>query len=351
MQLSIVIMNSPHNSELSNLNQSKNGTTADDDSSAAGSYYALLVTNIVICCLNLIGNITVLILICKRRLLGRTTNVFIFSLAMADAICSIWAIPYNYHLAIGKSMSVYLCKTYFYALCVSRTAVAYTVILLTTEKILNILHPSRFITAGRCMFFITLVWFFSSAYNIWAVVFYTIYDSDTITADELLSESGRIMYGKSCFFSHRFNSLRMIFMSLDLCILFILPCAVLALECCVIVRKQHGSIKQRFETYFYIMRFIFFIFVVYMLCHTPFEIATLAKSGLRGENDGVNTFYEISTTIYYTRGLFFLVVYMYFKQYVCRRNKLKNANNKTQLDLPYRRHCRGLSLNEFRTNR
>ena len=100
------------------------------------------------------------------------------------------------------------------------------------------------------MFFITLVCFFSTAYYICAVLFYTIYDNDTITSDELLSESGRKMYGKSCFFSHRFNSLLMVFLSLDLCIVFILPCPVLTLECRVIVRKQHGSIKQRFETYF-----------------------------------------------------------------------------------------------------
>jgi len=43
--------------------------------------------------------------------------------------------------------------TKFYALCVFRTAVAYTVILLTTETILNILHPSRFINSREMLVF------------------------------------------------------------------------------------------------------------------------------------------------------------------------------------------------------
>ncbi|XP_052792817.1 nociceptin receptor-like [Mya arenaria] len=345
------MMNSSITAPTSTLNDSVSNSSVDSNENAPNRY-TLFVANIIICCLNLLGNVTVLVLICKRRLLGRTTNVFIFSLAMADSICSVGAIPYNLHLALDKSMSVYLCKSYYYALCVSRTAVSYTVILLTTEKILNILHPSRFITAGRCMFFITLVWFFSTAYNIWAVVFYTIYDSELVTSDELLSDSGRIMYGKSCFFSRRFDSLRMIFLTLDLCILFLVPCAVLALECCVIVRKQHGTLKQRFETYFYIMRFIFFIFIVYMTCHTPFEVATLTKGSIRDKGHPINTFYDASMTIYYSRGLCFLGVYIYFKQYVCRRNKLRNANsNKNHLELPYRGNCRGLSLNELRPHR
>ncbi|XP_052281273.1 QRFP-like peptide receptor [Dreissena polymorpha] len=335
-------------------NETQTNDSVGDNSDLKVNQYSLFVTNVVICSLNLLGNTTVLILICKRRLLGRTTNVFIFSLAMADAICAIGAIPYNLHLAQGRSMSVYMCKGYFYALCVSRTAVSYTVIMLTTEKILNILHPSRFITAGRCMFFISLVWFFSAAYNVWAVVFYTIYDSDQITTFELLSDSGKILYGKACFFSRRFVSLRSIFLSLDLCVLFIVPCTVLSLECFVIVRKQHGSIKQRFETYFYIMSFIFFIFIVFITCHTPFEISTVLKSEFPSVADSVNTFYDVSTTIYYCRGILFLGVYVYFKQYVCRRNKLRTANNanKSQhLELPLRRNCRGLSLNEQRHNR
>lgn len=329
-------------------------TSADGDGGLARDQYSLFMANVVICAFSLMGNVAVLVLICKRKLLGRTTNVFIFSLAMADVVCCLGAIPYSLHIAVGKVMSVYLCKSYFYAMCVSRTAVAYTVILLTTEKILNILHPARFITAGRCMFFISLVWFFAAAYNVWTVVFYTIYDSEQITYRELLMDSERSLYGRRCFFSRRFDSLRNVFLTLDFLVMFVIPCAVLASECCVIVRKQHGSFKQRFETYYYIMRFIFFIFVVYITCHTPFEIATLTSSGIV-VNEDMDTFYKASQTIFYTRGVCFLVVYVYFKQYVCRRNRLRNAqhsqsNQKSHLELPLSHRCRGLSINEHRPN-
>lgn len=331
--------------------------TSRDNAGFTDHQYSLFMANIVICSFNLMGNVAVLVLICQRKLLGRTTNVFVFSLAMADVICCLGAIPYSLHMAMNRIMSVYLCKTYFYAICLSRTAVAYTVILLTTEKILNILHPARFITAGRCMFFISLVWFFSAAYNVWTVVFYTIYDYDKITYRELLVNSERSMFGRRCFFSRRFHSLKDVFLTLDFLVMYIIPCAVLATECCIIVRKQHGSIKQRFETYYYIMRFIFFIFVVYISCHTPFEIATLTNDGISTVSKDMDIFYKASTTIYYTRGVCFLAVYVYFKQYVCRRNRLRNAQNnaqnnqKAQLDLPMRPYCRGLSLNELRLSK
>ncbi|XP_060553143.1 delta-type opioid receptor-like [Ruditapes philippinarum] len=342
-----------NNSSLS-VNVTSSNISADGEKGLKGYQYSLFIANIVICALNLCGNIGVLILICQRRLLGRTTNVFVFSLAMADTICCAAAIPYNAMLALDRDMSVYLCKGYFYALCISRTAVSYTVILLTTEKILNILHPSRFITAGRCLFFISLVWFFSSAYNVWTVVFYTIYDYDKVTYIEYMMNSATILYGKKCFFSHRFEALRKIFLSLDFLMLFGIPCAVLFIEFCVILRKQHGTIKQRFETYYYIMRFIFFIFLVFMVCHLPFEVGTLIKEGSRDPDEISELFYEMSTTLYYTRGVLYLIVYMYFKQYVCRRSRRLNASNSSHqinriyLELPIRGQCRGLSLNELR---
>ncbi|XP_045206645.1 mu-type opioid receptor-like [Mercenaria mercenaria] len=342
------------NNSSINVNVTSSNISEEDEKGLDGYQYSLFVANIVICLLNLTGNICVLVLICQRRLLGRTTNVFVFSLAMSDAICCVAAIPYNAMLALERDMSVYLCKGYFYALCISRTAVSYTVILLTTEKILNILHPSRFITAGRCMFFISLVWFFSVAYNVWTVVFYTIYDYDKITYIEYMMDSSKILYGKKCFFSHRFKALRGIFLTIDFVMLFILPCAIIAIEFCVILRKQHGTIKQRFETYYYIMRFIFFIFLVYIICHLPFEIGTLVKGGTRDPNEISGIFYEMSLTLYYTRGVLYLIVYMYFKQYVCRRSRRLNASNsghqinRIYLELPVRGQCRGLSLNELR---
>ena len=325
----------------------------DNEEGLKGYQYSLYLTNIVICTVNLIGNFVVLVLICKRRLLGRTTNVFVFSLAMADAVCCSGAIPYNIILLLEKPMSVYLCKTYFYTLCISRTAVSYTLVLLTTEKILNILNPSRFITAGRCLFFISLVWFFSAAYNIWTIVFYTIYDSDTIPPIQLLMDSTIGMYGKTCFFSHRFRFLQTIFLSLDISVLFLIPCGILTLQFCCVIRKQHGSIKQRFETYCYIMRFLVFIFFVFIACHTPFEIATMTKNHWDTPPSDINKFYDASTSIYYTRGICNLIVYIYFKQYVCRRKKrLANANNsngnanmKTALELPEMRPYRNMSMN------
>jgi len=296
MQLQRILnLISPQNSELNHLNQSINDTTADDDSTAAGSYYALLVNNIVNYCLNLIGNIDVLIFICKRWLLGHTTNVFIVSLAMADALCSFWAISYNDHLAIGKSMSVYLCKTYLYALCVFRTAVAYTVILLTTETILNILHPSRFITAGRCLFFITLVWFFlDSLLYMCGVVLYDIRQWHDYSWRIIIRIWPNnvwkivLLFTSFEFITHGISVIRLVHF-----VHFAIPCSCSRVPC----YRQKAAWLNQTKIWDFLCKLNAFHFLhiccIHALSHSLW-------------NDGKNTFYEISTTIYYTRGLFFL---------------------------------------------
>lgn len=313
--------------------------------------YVIFLIDIIVCTLNLIGNSVVLVLICQRRLLGRTTNVSVFSLAMADTICCLGSIPYHLFQVLNISMSVYLCKGYFYTLCISRTAVSYTIVLLTTEKIVNILRPSRLITAGRCMFFISLMWFFSVAYNVWSIVFYTIYYSNS--TNEVLFNYHIGLYGKRCFFSPRFDFLKPIFISLDLMVLFVLPMGILLIQFYLTVRKMHGNLKQRFETYCYIMRFLIFVFVVFAICHCPLEIATVVKNSLRESSPSSDTFYDVSALIYYTRGVLNLLIYGYFKQYVCKRRRrlsiAANANNKLNIDHSVRRPYRGLPEHELRT--
>ena len=315
--------------------------------------YVIFLIDIIVSTLNLIGNSVVLVLICQRRLLGRTTNVSVFSLAMADTVCCLGSIPYHVFQVLNMSMSVYLCKGYFYTLCISRTAVSYTIVLLTTEKIVNILRPSRLITAGRCLFFISLVWFFSAAYNVWSIVFYTIYYTDS--PEDIYLDYSVGMYGRRCFFSPRFNFLKPIFIGVDLMVLFLLPLCILLVQFYLTVRRMHGNLKQRFETYFYIMRFLIFVFIIFILCHFPVEIATVVKNSFDESSLTTDMFYDIAILIYYTRGVCNLVIYGYFKQYVCKRRRrlsmTANSSNKIHFDLSVRRHFRGLSDHELRTLR
>ena len=312
--------------------------------------YVIFLIDIIICTLNLIGNSVVLVLICQRRLLGRTTNVSVFSLAMADTICCLGSIPYHLFQVLNMNMSVYLCKGYFYTLCISRTAVSYTIVMLTTEKIVNILRPSRLITAGRCMFFISLSWFFSAAYNVWSLVFYTIYYTNA--TNELLLDSSIGMYGKKCFFSPRFDFLKLIFIVIDFAVLYVIPLCVLGIQFNLTVRRMHGNLKQRFETYCYIMRFLIFVFISFVICHSPIEIATVVKNSLKESSVTLDMFYDVATLVYYTRGVFNLAIYGYFKQYVCKRRRrlsiAANSSNKVHLDLSIRRPYRDLPGLEMR---
>ncbi|KAL3878931.1 hypothetical protein ACJMK2_031255, partial [Sinanodonta woodiana] len=157
--------------------------------------YPIILSNVIICGTSLVGNISIIVMICKRRLLGRTTNVFVFSFAIADSLSCCGAIPFNVSVYLDRSMSVFLCKGYQYCNCISRTAISYTIALLTTEKVLNILQPTRIITAGRCLFFISLLWFFSAAFNVWATVFYTV-ETIPLLTDEYLDENKIFASGK-----------------------------------------------------------------------------------------------------------------------------------------------------------
>jgi len=151
--------------------------------------------------------------------------------------------------------------TKFYALCVFRTAVAYTVILLTTETILNILHPSRFINSREMLVFHHVGLFF---------------------LDSLLYMCGGILYDIRQWHDYFW---RIIIRIWPKNVWKILPCPVLTLECRVIVRKQHGSIKQRFETYFMQIKCVSFSSYLLYTCFVTLPLKRGSQHILWNIND------------------------------------------------------------------
>ncbi|XP_033742397.1 beta-1 adrenergic receptor-like [Pecten maximus] len=272
------------------------------------------------CVLVVVGNGFIITLIARRRLLGRSTNIFVFSIATADFLNGILSIPARVlFLVVGGDSTAYLCKCHKFFMYLTKTVVPYTILFMTAEKTMRILCPTReIVTVARCMFFTSLWWFFSAAFNIWSVVLYTKGNISIVNNDVPTYQI------PSCVLNSRFIDLHIAFLVIDVIVIFLIPTfAILGLYC-VLVRNYFTVLRERISTYFYVIKLFIALFITFVLCHLPLEIFTFLDSRTKP----FTLFYVLAsnfaTSLYFTRGIWNLVIYAYFKHYVCRKRQFSS---------------------------
>lgn len=271
------------------------------------------------------GNGIILFLIFRRKLLGQSTNVFIFSLATADFLNGLFALPMGILSKIFRDeYAVYLCKGSMYILFMTKTTVAITIVMLTWDKVSFILQPTKsVITAGRCMFITSLIWFFSAAFNVWKIVLYT---SDASNHNFSNYDHPDKVYLHTCSLSNRFTFLYDTMKIMDMSVSFVIPFIIIVGFLILLATKCFTELRERIIGYVKIVRLIVSLFTVMCVCHLPMEILTfLQNRSATTTSSFLQTFRTISL-IYYTRGFWTLFIYGYFKHYVCRKQRIANAN-------------------------
>ncbi|XP_060080869.1 beta-1 adrenergic receptor-like [Ylistrum balloti] len=272
------------------------------------------------CVLIVVGNGFIITLIARRRLLGRSTNIFVFSIATADFLNGILSIPAHVlFLVVGGDSTVYLCKCHKFVMYLTKTVVPYTILFMTAEKTMRVLCPTReIVTVARCMFFTSLWWFFSAAFNIWSVVLFT-KGSVNILYKEVSSYQI-----PSCVLNSRFIDLHTAFLLTDVIIIFVIPTFAILGIYCVLVRNYFTVLRERILTYFYVIKLFIALFITFVLCHLPLEIFTFLDS----RQGSFTLLYVLAsnfaTSLYFTRGIWNLLIYAYFKHYVCRKRQFSS---------------------------
>ncbi|XP_069128875.1 kappa-type opioid receptor-like [Argopecten irradians] len=302
-----------------NLNQT------NDTYQVSGEEYVQFLNVIVfleatMCVLIVIGNGFIITLIARRRLLGRSTNIFVFSIATADFLNGILSIPAHVlFLVVGGESTAYLCKCYKFVMYLTKTVVPYTILFMTAEKTMRVLCPTReIVTVARCMFFTSLWWFFSAAFNIWSVVLYT--KGDIIIVDKDVPP----YQIPSCILNSRFVDLHTAFLVTDVIIIYVIPTVAILGIYCLLVRNYFTVLRERIITYFYVIKLFIALFVTFSLCHLPLEIFTFLDSGQRPFSFLYVVASNFAPSLYFTRGIWNLVIYAYFKHYVCRKRQFSS---------------------------
>ena len=154
------------------LNYSGNAT----NSTSSGEFEDILMVVITvfftfIVILGLVGNILVIIVVVSNQQMRNTTNLLIINLAFADLFFIIICVPFT---AVGYNMPVWpfgsvLCKIYQYTINVTAYASVYTLVLMSLDRYLAVVHPIRSMTlrtVRHCSLVIIISWIIICVVNI-----------------------------------------------------------------------------------------------------------------------------------------------------------------------------------------
>ncbi|KAK7097096.1 adenosine receptor A3-like [Littorina saxatilis] len=305
------------------------------------AWWAWLFVEVGVATVIVIGDVSLLMLFFTRKLLGQSTNILVFSVAVADLMAGIMVLPLDVLQRTLSETSGYMCKSYFYFSNVSKTAMVYTVTMLALERIMAALSTTnRILSPGRCLFFSSLTWFFAAAYNIWSVVLY-----DTRLVGQLhelkgdLAEDvrkGAVAWGVRggviaanfsshvCFASTRFQTLVQIFVVLDFFVTFLFP-VVGSVVLFTVFWKGREALRQPGRPYrssTSVIIFTFALLVSFVLCHFPLEVVALhVQSHDVSAHQDEFLAYKVCQLMSFTRGFWDVFIFGVFRHYVCRKER------------------------------
>ena len=193
-----------------------------------------LIINSMLMTLSFIGNTYIIFFICKQKRARNAHNIALVSVAVADILICVVVIPFyltvNRYTVISPnsaepSSNPYFCKIYSYLFSWCKTVKIYSALAMVVDRYYRITMPTQNANlSGRCIFFLTLVWFFGSAFNVWQLI---------LTVSGVTTWTEYNMSVRCCLPASEFNSLQTAYQWSTLLITYALP--LLAFIWCYIV--------------------------------------------------------------------------------------------------------------------
>ena len=164
--------------------------------------------------LGFVGNLLVIIVVVSNKQMRNTTNALIINLAIADLVFIVVCVPFTavtYAIPVWPFGSVF-CKIYQYVIHVTAHASVYTLVLMSLDRYLAVVHPIRSMTVRteqNAWIACAAAWTIICAVNAPMLAEFDVYAYE-VGVDDLRStcmnlkllagdEHGRVFYG--CFFA------------------------------------------------------------------------------------------------------------------------------------------------------
>ena len=261
---------------VSNGHSNESGLTAEVSGGLSSYDWVLFLVNATIMVVSLVGNICVIYFICGQKKARTTPNITIVSIAVADILTSSFVVPTYFaitkHHMAGDTITPFLCKLNVYIWYWCKTVTIYSIVAMVCDRYNRFNKPFKANSnmSGRFMFFLSFVWFFGAAYNIWEIVL----NSSVRILVEAPDKSAN-MTVRMCGPSRQFRYLHDGFLAVDFIVIFILPFIVVAYFFSSIshhilhpderVSRQRISGKRR-------LAMSAILFSLFYMCQLPFEI-------------------------------------------------------------------------------
>jgi hypothetical protein len=232
----------------------------------------LLVYNAGCLVLSLVGNIGVIFVICAQKKARTTPNMTMISVATADVITAVFVIPSWFVMAASDDAILpfmpFICKLHVYVWYWCKTASVYSIVAMVCDRYNRFFKPlkSPANVSGRFMFFLSFVWFFGAAYNIWEIVL-----------NSSLHQDGYNITHTACGPSAHFQHLHGSFLIADLVVIFVLPLVVVAFFFASmfydVLHPDERVQRPRLVGGRRRMLLSVLLFVAFYSCHLPLEIS------------------------------------------------------------------------------
>ena len=244
----------------------------------------------VIVLLGLVGNVLVIAVVWSNKQMQNTTNVLIVSLAFADLLFIIFCVPFT---AAGYAKTQWpfghiWCKIVNYLIYVCAYASVWTLVLMSFDRYLAVVHPIASIRIRNrrntyCL--LVIVWSVIICGNVPILVQYNIQEYVFVIQD------------RSACINTEGSQTNLIFYSFFFSFGYLIPLALICiLYGFLLKRLLYGVVpggSQRAESIRSkkrVTRMVIIVVVIFAVCWLPIQLVLLIQSAIRDFNPSISTF-------------------------------------------------------------
>lgn len=278
---SVFCRNFSNSSSLVNMNSSRCDRTAELDKSATPVIVAIIITALysIVCVLGLVGNVLVMYVIIRYTKMKTATNIYIFNLALADALATS-TLPFqsvNYLMGTWP-FGDWLCKIVMSIDYYNMFTSIFTLTTMSVDRYIAVCHPVKaldFRTPRNAKIVNVCNWILSSAIGLPVMVMAsttTDYHSSSLTVIDCT-----LLFPHPSWYWENLLKICVFIFAFIMPVLIITVCYGLMILRLKSVRMLSGS-KEKDRNLRRITRMVLVVVAVFIVCWTPIHIFVIIKA-------------------------------------------------------------------------